>query len=288
MQTIIGLGKAGCRIADQFAQYPQYTTYKIDTGLKKEPRCYNFPKQDHPEKYEENCPNLKQFFKGVNGDVLLATSCGSISASVLRILEQIKHKCQISILYIRPDRSVLPELKVLNDNVMFHVLQEYARSAVFERIYLVDNIEVSKIIGDVPLREHFNKLNELIVYTIHMMNVFNHSDAEATTFAPFAQTARMSTFSLLNYETGEEKSFFDLDTPREKRYYYGVPEKMLQTDGTLLKKIGEQLKEQKQYDKMMMSYAVFSTNYEDVYAFSLLNSSVVQNNKFRLDKDLNL
>ena len=48
------------------------------------------------------------------------------------------------------------------------------------------------------------------------------------------------------------------------------------------------IKEQKQYDKMKMSYGVFSTNYEDVYAFSLLNSSVVQNDNFRLDKELNL
>ena len=120
------------------------------------------------------------------------------------------------------------------------------------------------------------------------MNVFNNSTAEVTTFAPTALPARISTFSLLNYDTGEEKPFFDLDIPREKRYYYGVPEKMLQTDGTLLKKIAGQLKEQKQHDKMKMSYAVFSTNYDDVYAFSLSNSSVVQNNKFRLDTELNL
>ena len=288
MQTIIGIGEAGCNIADQFANYPQYKIYKIDTGLQKAPRCYNFPEYDHPEKYEGNCPSLKRFFKNVKDGVLVVTSCGLISAAILRILEQIKHKCQISILYIRPDRALLPELKTLNDNVLFHILQEYTRSALFERIYLVDNVQVSKIVGDVPIREHFNKLNELVVYTIHMMNVFNNTEPETTTFAPFIETARMTTFSLLNYETGEEKPFFDLDIPREKRYYYGVPEKRLQTDGTLLKKIGEQLKEQKQYDKMMMSYAVFSTDYEDVYAFSLLNSSVVQNNKFRLDKDLNL
>jgi hypothetical protein len=288
MQTIIGLGKAGCNIADNFSQYPQYNIYKIGTHLKKATRCYTFPEYDHPEKYEENCPNLKRFFKSVKDDVLVITSCGFISASVLRILEQIKHKCQISILYIRPNRSLLPELKVLNDNVIFHVLQEYARSALLERIYLVDTAEIDKIIGDTPIREYFNKMNELIAYTIHMMNVFNNSEAETSTFAPFTKTARMSTFSLLNYETGEEKPFFDLDIPREKRYYYGVPEKMLQTDGTLLKKIGEQLKEQKQHDKMKMSYGIFSTSYDDVYAFSLLNSSVVQNNNFRLDKELNL
>jgi hypothetical protein len=121
-----------------------------------------------------------------------------------------------------------------------------------------------------------------------MMNVFDNSEAETSTFAPLTNTARMSTFSLVNYETGEEKMFFDLDIPREKRYYYGVPEKMIQTDGTLLKKIGEQLKAQKQHDKIKVSYGIFSTDYDDVYVFGLLNSSVVQNNNFRLDKELNL
>ena len=65
MQTIIGLGQAGCNIADKFAEYPQYKVYKIDAGLEKAPRCFNFPKYDNPEKYEENCTNVKDFFKNV-------------------------------------------------------------------------------------------------------------------------------------------------------------------------------------------------------------------------------
>ena len=35
MQTVIGLGKAGCNIADQLSQYPEYQIKKIDVGLKK-------------------------------------------------------------------------------------------------------------------------------------------------------------------------------------------------------------------------------------------------------------
>ena len=31
MDTIIGLGKAGCAIADKFDQYPQYKVFKIDS-----------------------------------------------------------------------------------------------------------------------------------------------------------------------------------------------------------------------------------------------------------------
>ena len=97
----------------------------------------------------------------------------------------------------------------------------------------------------------------------------------------------MSTLGLVNFNEGEEKLFFDLDSPREKRYYYAIPEEQLKTDGTLMKKITEQLKNSIQYDKMKVSYGVYSTGYDVPYVYCVANSSVVQNMNFRLDKDLN-
>ena len=34
MKAVVGLGQAGCNIADQFAKYPQYRIYKIDYNTK--------------------------------------------------------------------------------------------------------------------------------------------------------------------------------------------------------------------------------------------------------------
>ncbi len=31
METIIGLGQAGCSIAEKFKQYPQYDVYRLDS-----------------------------------------------------------------------------------------------------------------------------------------------------------------------------------------------------------------------------------------------------------------
>ena len=63
--NIIGLGKAGCAIADKFAQYPQYDIYKIDVGLKgyKKNGIYDMPAQKSPEQYEAKCPSMRTFFK---------------------------------------------------------------------------------------------------------------------------------------------------------------------------------------------------------------------------------
>ena len=140
MKTIIGLGQAGCNIAEKFKKHPQYKVYKIDVGLENEANSYALERQESPELYESKCPNLKTFFKEVSNDVLFITSSGDVSGASLRILEQLKKKTIVSVLYIKPDLSLLPEIKNLQENLVFRVLQEYARSAVFEKIYLVDNM----------------------------------------------------------------------------------------------------------------------------------------------------
>ena len=62
--NIVGLGSAGCNIAEKFARYPQYNIYKIDVGLRglKKDGVYAMPKQKTAEDYESKCPSLKNFF----------------------------------------------------------------------------------------------------------------------------------------------------------------------------------------------------------------------------------
>ena len=61
MQTVIGLGKAGCSIANALSVYPQYQIKKIDVGLKKTKTTFGLKHQDSPELYEKsNMP------KGIN------------------------------------------------------------------------------------------------------------------------------------------------------------------------------------------------------------------------------
>jgi hypothetical protein len=109
METIIGLGRAGCAVAERFAQYPQYEVYKMDVGLKRTPRSYGLKSVSTPEEQEASLGSLKRFFKDVSGDVLFVVGgCGTVSGASLRILEQIK-KCRLHILYILSDAELLGE-----------------------------------------------------------------------------------------------------------------------------------------------------------------------------------
>jgi hypothetical protein len=48
--NLIGLGQAGCNIADRFSQYPQYKIYKLDVDIEGK-RCYDIKHQKGPEEY---------------------------------------------------------------------------------------------------------------------------------------------------------------------------------------------------------------------------------------------
>ena len=277
MSAVVGLGKVGSAVADQFTRYPQYTVYKIRTGSRKgkSGNTYRVLKQSTPEAYENNCPSLKRFFKGIDGDVLFVVGGSElISAASLSILEQIKH-CQIRILYIQPDLQFLSNAQQLNERAVRGVLQEYARSAVFERIYLIDVPLVAATLGDVPIRLYHARVYEAVVSTLHMITVFEHSEMVMGALYCPVEMARISTFGFVDSETDEEKLFFDLNSPREKSYYFGVNEERLRTDGALLGKVKERAA-MTAHDNLRTSYAVYETQYENDYIYFMSHSSMVQ------------
>ena len=277
MDTIIGLGQAGCNIADVFSQYKQYKIYKIDnelSGLKKD-GIYNMPWQCNAEEYEKRCPDMKSFFKNVKGEVLFVVGgSGGISGTALRVLEHIKH-CEINVLYIQPDVDLLPERKKALERSTYYILQEYARSGVFKKIFLVSNTMVEDHLGDVPLVGYHDKLNEMMVSSLHMINVYDHLNPIADTFSEPHETARILTFGLASAEDGSVKLLFPLDKIKEMRYYYAINKEKLETDGTLFKKIKQQVKDRAKED-IKTSYGVFSTNYEENYAYVVCYSSSIQ------------
>ena len=278
MDTIIGLGKAGCAIADKFAQHPQYTIFKIDSEDvdTNEKRTYLLKRYNHPEKYEQNIPSLKTFFKSATNDILFIVSgAGHTSAASLGILQQLSHK-NLNVLYVKPDLEFLGEINTFQEKLVRNVLQEYARSHAIGRLYLVDNKMLAAILGDVPIVGYYDKLNDLIVSVIHMLNVYNHQDPiHATAFEP-KETATVSTVGVVDIEQGEEKLFFSLDKISEKSYYYAINSQALETDGKLLRRLTENIN--KNVDKdIRAAFQVHSTSYEQNYGYVVVNTSQTNN-----------
>ena len=271
MDIIVGLGSAGCNIADCFAKYPQYDVYKLDVGVSGR-NCYYLPEYDTPEEYEAHMINLKNVFSNLSGNVLFVVGgSGNVSGGALRILEQLRH-CSINVLYIEPDVEMLSGNKKLQERTTYYVFQEYARSGLFERMFLISNPQLENILGDVPIMGYNDKLNELIVSTIHMINVYNNIEPVIDNFSDFKGQTRISTIGISNLEN-EKKLFFSLDGIREMRYYYAINRDKLETDGTLMRKITENVKNEADID---VSYGVYATDYADDYVYCVANASVIQ------------
>ena len=112
--------------------------------------------------------------------------------------------------------------------------------------------------------------------TYHLVNVFEHSKAAFTTFSNRLEVARISTIGAASWKKNEENLFFELDIPREKRYYYAIPQNMLEEDATLMTKIQNQVKKGVEHDKMKATYGIYSTQYTEPYVYCESNSSLIQ------------
>jgi len=237
------------------------------------------PKQNSVEDYESNCPSLSSFFKNISGEVLfILCGAGEISGATLRILETIR-TCKISILYILPDVELLSELAQLRNNATFNILQQYARSGLFETMRIVHNPEIELLIGDVPIVGYYDRLNEVIASTVHMINVYKNTKPVMSTFSQPVDFARISTIGTYDEEQKKENLLFLLDNVREVVYYYGIPSDLLKSDGNLLRSITKKVKEASKKGKIKTSFGIFSTEYNQKYCFIEVHTAFIQNIK---------
>jgi len=278
MQTIIGLGQAGFNIAQGFSEYPQYNIYTIDSEMRETPNHFLFPKCRTHEKYEAQTPDMTKYFSDIaDGEEILFIigGSGTISGASLAIMEQLK-RCKIHILYIKPEVSLISGKRYMQNRITYNILQEYARSNVFESIILVDNAKLDKIAGGAPVIGYYDELNKILISAIHMINIFNHSEPVMNTNATPLEMTKITTFGVLDIEKNEENLFFPLTAVREKSYYYAMNNEVLKTDRELFKTITQQLRKKIVEDKLKVSYGIYSTHYKKNYGFLVARSSMVQ------------
>lgn len=273
---IIGLGNGGNRIADLFASYEQYEVYKIGLDLKQSPKSFNLPVCKSPESYEENCPDLKSFFKEVEDEVLFVmVGSSDITGATLAILEQLKHT-NISILYVRPDLNLISQKRLLQEKITFNILQEYARSGLFHKLYLVDNLSMEEIIGEAPITTYHQKINQTIVTTMHMINVFKHTDPIAITNPQTLDINKITTFGILDPRTGKETTFYNLKNITSKFFYYSMSKNQIEKDGKLLQKIKTQVKDNLA-ENVIGGFGIYQNEYTENYAYIETSTHILQN-----------
>ena len=165
------------------------------------------------------------------------------------------------------------------------IFQEYARSGKFERIILIDNPKLDETIGGAPVIGYYDELNKMIASTIHMINVFDHSEPEIGQVSRPADINRIRSVGALNIQTLDEKWFFNLDTERDLCYYLCINEERLAEEGMLHRKLVKLLKDKPTNAFRKISYAIYGTPHNDFgYVVAHTNTVQQQNTLDKIDQ----
>lgn len=270
--NIIGLGKAGCNISDMFNQYTQYNVFTLDTT---ENCSYRIPRQPSAELYDANPIDLSDMVSKMDDEDTYFILCGSgkIAACSLWILQQIKGK-KVNIVYVDPEPSTVDQKGKLRNRAHYHVLQEYTRSGVFNKMFLFENALISDVIGKTSILNYFPKINQFIATAIHWMNIYNNTDTVFDTFRDEFVSSRICSFGVVNIETKQVTDTFLLEKCNQIKYFYGVNRIVIENDEDLLDNLNE-ITTSDTEDKSV-SYGVYSTDLEQGFSFALKSSSEVQ------------
>ena len=277
MISIVGIGNGASAIAEQFSQFPQYNVYVLNDKVKKSAgRKRKLKSYATPEEYEQNIPDLKKFFSKINDQVQGFVIGSSYSSNyTLGILEQLKDK-KIDLYYIKPDITLLTGTPRLIERAAFGVLQEYARSGVFNSITLLSNKNLEEALQRVPIKQFYDHLNSSICSTVHYLNYFAHNEPEIGIVAAPLDAARIRTVAILEPQQIEEKWLFDLDTPRQLCYYFCINKEKLETDGGLHKRIVDTLKKKPRNAFRNVSYAIYETEHGNDFGFVVAHTNAIQ------------
>jgi len=272
--NILGLGKGGCAIADLFSQYPEYKVFKADVNLKGK-NCLSIPASKTIEEYEENLPQFAKLSKLKGSTLFIICGGGNISGATLKLLEQVKHT-EITILYVRPDPSLISSEILTKDKVVFGILQEFTRSGLFKRMFMISNSQVENLLGGLSIAEYYDSLNKVIVSTIHMVNYLLTAKDVFGKMSAQREVDRISTIGILNMEDGTENYLYNLSSSRQKVFLYAVKQDDLTTNKDLIKMIQQQTRNSYSGTELDISYKITTTNYESNFVYIISNTNIIQ------------
>lgn len=269
MKTVLGIGNAGCNVVEQLSEHSVYECYYISNEIEKTSKFrFALPELPGPEEYESMDMNkIHKWLGKINSKCTVFLCGGSDSTGItLRALETLHQKgVKMEIVYFIPEIEVLSETKVLHERAVRGVLQNFARSGLFEKICIVSNIELEAMAGSTNVFDYYKQINHVFTSTYYMMDVFKNTKPITSTFKRPKESCRVTTIGLGSIEN-TERLFFPLENEVEMVYYYGINENRLRTEENLFRTITNNVKS-KITEERKVSFGIYPTQYENDYIY---------------------
>ena len=255
---VIGIGNAGHEMCKLFRE-KGYEAYSIDTN---KDAFIKFPKVKTIEEAEKFQINLHPLIEKIKSDHILCVMAGSgiVTGSCLKILENFKNK-KIDFLYIQPDLSFMNSLGKKREVMVRSILQEFARSGLFNKMWMVSNKSISNLSSDISIGNYFEKVNEKIVDMWCLMEYYGQASALMGNLEEPQEQNRIATFGLYSLNEETEQKFYELEGVREKHFYFTFSEETLAETGNVLDLVSRKLKKAEENEFQQVSYGFFPSGY---------------------------
>ena len=268
---IVGLGEAGCNIANLFKQHKQYHVELLDEGK-------GIKKQETVEEYDQiNYKPRKKAIKDASEGILFVCGSGKVAGATLRVLEALKH-ARMTVVYLIPDLEYSSREEKLRHRSHFNILQQYARSGLISEMLIMDNKVLLDIAGHGTIYKYFDKVNYWVYSLTHTMNYCNNTKSEYGNLQKPKEISRISTVGFGNVEENEEKLLFPLDNITETGYIISINEEDLANDINLQPNIKAMVGENKQLERET-SFAIWSTTEDTNYYYTKHYTHFIQEEK---------
>ena len=269
MKTILGIGTAGSNVVKQLGEHKVYRPYTICTKNQKTTKYhFNLPELDGPEEYESmDMVKLEKWLRTIEKKCTVFL-CGASNSSglTLRALHFLHQRgVKMDIVYFMPETEVLSEEKTLCERAVKGILQNYARSGLFEKICLVSNLRLEQVAGSTNVFDYYDQINRVFTGTYYMLDVFKNTTPVTSTFKRPSASCRITTIGLGSLEN-DDLMFFPFNQEVEVVYYYGINEEKLKTEENLFRTITNTVKS-KITEERKVSFGIFPTQYEDDYIY---------------------
>ena len=233
------------------------------------------------EQYEKNLDQdeVSIYLRSIKpGDeILLVVEGGDpVAGATLGILECVKD-AKIHVAYVLPDRSMVSQVAKRNDKICFNVFQEYARSGVFEKLFLINKLDVENLMGDVSVQDYEKSICHFIAYVIAMINYFDHIEPTIANKIETLSHCRIVTLGISSLDDGgdETQLLFPLDGITDIHFYYGIPSTDVSADSGLMRKIKNHVKRYAS-PAQSISFSVYETTFEQQMVLCVAYSHKIQ------------
>lgn len=269
LKIVLGIGNAGSQVVTQLAEHKVYKAYTINNEtLKTSKYKFSLPELLGPEEYEEmDLTKLSKWLGTIQGSCsVFLCGASNTSAITLRAMQTLhQNGVKIDIVYFMPETEVLSDETALHERSVRNILQNYARSGVFEKICLVSNLRLEEIAGSTNVFDYYEQINHVFTSTYYMMDVFKNTKPITSTFKRPRESCRITTIGLTSL-AGSDMMFFPCKQEVEVVYYYGINEEKLKTEENLFRTITNKVKA-RITDQTRVSFGIYSTKYEEDYIY---------------------